>query len=184
MVRAEAGPQGNGVEIRMRARLKPREPRQKVLIKARMRTASAWNDACILNISSHGLLLQAAVPPPRGSYIEVHRGRHIIIARVAWSKHHRLGVRTQDRLAIANIIDQPDCAAAPTAATAAQGIPDRRSTRRAPDRTHEHSRWRSRAIQFSFVAVFGASAATIAFQAVELAFAGALAQVGAALAVN
>lgn len=164
--------------------LKPRETRQKVLIKARMRAASAWSDACILNISPQGLLLQVSAPPPRGTYIEIHRGRHIIVARVAWAKNHRLGVRTQDRLAIGDIINQPDCPAEPPLASAARGFPERRSIRRPPELTHEHNRWRSQAIQFFVIVAFGASTATMAFQAIGKAFAGAVTDVETALATK
>lgn len=54
--------------------MKPRELRRKVLISARMRTGASWGDVCLLNLSSRGVLAQAAVPPPKGAYIEVRRG--------------------------------------------------------------------------------------------------------------
>lgn len=161
--------------------MNPRETRRKVLIKARMRTASAWSDACILNISSQGLLLSVAAPLPRGTYIELHRGSHVIIGRVAWTKHHRLGVRAQDRLAIDDIIDQPNCGGSPAPATPALGFPDRRSYRRPSNRTHEQNRWRSQAAQFFVVVAFGALAAVMTFQTIGQAFAGAIADVETAL---
>jgi hypothetical protein len=161
--------------------LKPREPRHKVLIKARIRTASAWNDACILNVSSQGLSLQVGSPPPRGSYLEVWRGRHVIVARVIWTNHHRMGLQCQQRLAVSDFVDQTE--SAPTRSIPANGcaVVDRRSGRRQPEQTYEDNRWRSRAIQFGVVVLFGASAATMAFHAVGQGFAAALAQIGTAL---
>lgn len=70
----------------MGSAVKPREERQKVMIKARMRTGVSWHDVCILNLSAHGVGLQAAEPPARGTYVEIRRGPHVIVARVAWSK--------------------------------------------------------------------------------------------------
>ena len=34
--------------------VKPREERQKVMVKARMRSGASWNDVCNLNVSLHG----------------------------------------------------------------------------------------------------------------------------------
>jgi hypothetical protein len=87
--------------------MKPREPRVKVVIHARMRMDGAWGDACIRNISSRGMFLQAATPPARGSYVEIFRGKHIIIGRVVWQKDRGFGIRTQDKLPISAIIEEP-----------------------------------------------------------------------------
>ena len=73
--------------------MKPRENRQKVMIKARMLSGASWHDICILNCSLHGLGIQAPQSPARGSYVEIRRGRQTIVARVAWSKGHRAGVK-------------------------------------------------------------------------------------------
>ena len=54
--------------------MKPREERQKVMVKARMRSGTSWHDVCILNLSVHGLGIQAAEPPERGTYVEICRG--------------------------------------------------------------------------------------------------------------
>jgi len=77
-----------------------------------MRVGSAWNDVSIVDISSRGLALHAADPPPRGSYLEVRRGRHVIVARVVWAQQQKLGLRRQDPLAIDAIISEPDGAKA------------------------------------------------------------------------
>jgi hypothetical protein len=165
----------------MMSRLTPREPRRKVLIKARIRTASAWNDACILNVSSQGLSLQVASPPPRGSYLEVWRGRHVIVGRVIWTSHHRIGLHSQERLAVSDFIDQTELAPAGSISANVRANFDRRSARRSPEQAYEDNRWRSRAIQFGVVILFGMSAATIAYHAVGQSFAAALTQVGTAL---
>ena len=91
--------------------MKAREPRRKVLIRARMRVGGVWGDVTIRNISSRGLLVEAASPPTRGTYIDVRRGRHIIIARVAWTGDREFGVQTQDRLNVDAVIGEPRAAA-------------------------------------------------------------------------
>ena len=88
--------------------MKQREPRRNVLIRARMRNGPSWADVNIRNISSRGLMVQATSSPPRGSYVELRRGRHAIVARVAWSSGPRFGLQTQDRLDVEAIVAEPD----------------------------------------------------------------------------
>jgi len=128
------------------------------MIKARMRVAAAWNDVCILNISPRGLSVQAASPPPRGTYLEIRRGAHEITARVIWSGHHRFGVHTQDELAIDDIINHPDRSTEDPVAT-----PDRRHARRTAATRHDDSRMLSRAMEFAVIGIFAASAAVATF---------------------
>jgi hypothetical protein len=172
---------GSAFKSRKMSLLTPREPRQKVLIKARIRTAFAWNDACILNVSSQGLSLQVASPPPRGSYLEVWRGRSVIVARVIWTNHHRIGLHSQDRLTVSDFVDQTEPAPAGSISANGHAGVDRRSARRSSKQTYEGNRWRSRAIQFGVVALFSALAATMAYHAVGQSFAAAMTDVGAAL---
>jgi hypothetical protein len=162
--------------------MKAREPRQKVMIKARMRVSATWNDVCILNISARGMSLQAAAPPPRGTYLEVRRGAHEILARVVWVNHHRFGVRTQESLDVDAVINQPDRSAAPALAIAAGVVPDRRRAPRSLAERHECSRMLSRAMEFAVIGIFAASAAVAAFGTVSGALERPLAQVSAAIA--
>lgn len=61
-----------------------------------MRVEGRWTDVCIRDISSRGLLVQAAVAPVRGDYIEIFRADRAIVGRVVWNKDRRFGVQTQD----------------------------------------------------------------------------------------
>ena len=130
-----------------------------------MRIGAAWRDACILDLSSRGLMIQAKEPPRGGTYIELRRGRHIIVARVMWTNGGRCGLRTQDPLAPEAIIAEPDDAQGPAP------VMRERRIERAPDRAvvHEQSRWRSRAIEFSIVIFLGALCGSLAFSAVSTA---------------
>lgn len=130
--------------------MKSREPRIKVLIGARMRAGAAWGDVCLLNLSSRGVLAQAAVPPLKGAYIEVRRGSHVIVARVVWAKKHRFGALTQDPIGVDAIIAD----ASGSKSNAACAEVDRQSDRRAagPPQVagvqHENSRLIGRAMEF------------------------------------
>ena len=145
--------------------MKAREPRRKVMLKARMRIGAAWRDACILDLSSRGLMIQSNEPPRGGSYIEIRRGRHVIVARVMWTQDSRCGLLTQDPLPTDAIIAEPDHS---DGRTIAPNI-ERRRVRAEPPRAfvHEQSRWRSRAFEFVLVAMAGGACGTFAYSAVS-----------------
>jgi hypothetical protein len=156
--------------------LKLRAPRQKVLIRARMRISAGWNDACILNISARGLMIRAASPSPRhGSYVELRRGARIIIGRVMWANQDRFGLSTQDELDVESIIAVPDGAEAATSPEITV-VFDRRSTvRHATD--FERSRHWSRAFEFACITIFAVAGCLVAFGAVTQLFAAPMAAV-------
>ena len=155
------------------------------MIKARMRIGASWDDVCILNISSRGLSMQTAAPPPRGTYLEVRRGDHEIVACVMWANHHRFGVRTQDLLVIDDIISQPDHLAAAPAGTAAGALtPDRRRSPRSAVERHEKSRMVSRAMEFAVMGIFAVSTAVVIFGTVAETLQRPLAKVTAALSLK
>ena len=148
--------------------MKAREPRRKVMLKARMRLGAAWRDACILDMSTRGLMIQTQDPPPGGSYLELRRGRHVIVARVMWTRDRRAGLRAQDPLPTEAIIAEPDHSAGPpiVAGVERRAEPAARIVR---GTAHEESRWRSRAWEFASLALLGGLLATIAFDAVASA---------------
>lgn len=83
---------------------RPRELRRRVLLPARLRTGDGWTDACILNISSRGLMIQSGRAGPEGSTVELRRGDDVIIARVVWRDGSRAGLQTDDRLPVEKIM--------------------------------------------------------------------------------
>ncbi len=125
------------------------------------------------------MLLQAASPPQRGSYVEVGRGRHLIVARVVWIKQHRVGVRTQDLLPIDSIIAEPGEAGAETAPSAPSA--ERRVAPRAAEVRYDQNRLKARAVEFACIGVFGIAGCVLVFSAVESLFARPLQAVEAAL---
>ena len=126
--------------------MKQREPRRKVLVRARMRCGAEWGDVVIHNMSSRGLLATADMPCPRGTIVEIRRIDHVIVGRAVWQNGSYFGVRTQDRIDIDGIV-----AARPPLHKPAQGRDDRRAASRPSasiaDRA-ARSRHLSRAVQF------------------------------------
>ncbi|QIK78176.1 hypothetical protein G7077_03890 [Sphingomonas piscis] len=159
--------------------MKPREQRRNVLIKARMRIAERWGDALILNMSSRGLLIQSRQPPRRGEYIEIRRGKHVIIARAVWSGEDRFGVQTQDVIAMDAVIHEPDKSLACPVAT--ETIERRAAQRPTTGSRFEDNRLVGRLLEFACFIFVGATAASIAFFAVGDALARPFSSVTASL---
>lgn len=159
--------------------MKTREPRQKVLIRARMKSAEGWHDACIVDLSRRGAGLQAASAPQRGSYVEIRRGDHVLVARVVWSRRHRFGVSTQDEIAVDSVVADR---AAPRPRPLAPGLAkDRRRTPRSPHEQAEHNRLWSRRVQFAVAAGAGILAALAIGDGVRQALAEPLGEVSGVL---
>jgi hypothetical protein len=160
--------------------MKAREERQKVMIRVRMRDGLRWHDVCVLNMSTYGLGIQAAEPPASGAYVEICRGRHSIIARVAWSRGHRAGLRAQDAIHVsAFIADSPDTA---SQRPAFGGRPvERRRSARNPAERHAHSRFKARSIEFACLGVVATALATALFGTVQQVLASPLEQISQAL---
>lgn len=140
---------------------------------ARLRHGSSWSDACILNISSRGLMIHTGRPIARGAEVELRRGDHVIVARVMWREGGRAGLRSEDRVPIEDIVTFGQSPALQL--TAATG------ERRKHPRPEEHSRIRARAVEFAGVLAIAICLAGAGFTMVESAFARPLAVVAAAL---
>ena len=159
--------------------LRPREPRIKTFIPARMRLGARWTDVFILNLSSRGCQIRSSEPVDRGTYVELRRGDQAIVARVVWQSGSRAGLRTQDRVPVEAIV------------TSAAGKSDRPEGPPAIERrerprgriaqAHERSRLRGRAWEFAGVAVVGATLSIAVVSLVAEVLAQPLAKVGVAL---
>lgn len=157
--------------------VKQREDRQKVMLKARMLHGAEWHDVCIVNCSLHGLGIQASRPPARGTYVEIRRGKQVIVARVAWNKGHRAGVRSQDPIFVAALANGEDTASDPG--------PTLKIERRAQPRSiasrHSDSRIAGKAMEFACFLMAAVFAGYAVVNAVTEAFAQPLMAVQAAL---
>jgi hypothetical protein len=154
---------------------RPRELRRRVVLPARIRHGASWSDACILNMSSRGLLIHTSRPAPAGAEIELRRGEHMIVARVMWRDGAKAGLQADDRLPVEDIMTFGQ--AQGLQLTAGGG----RVERRVQPRLDERHRWRAKALEFAGVITVGVSLASAAVLLVEEAFARPLAAVQAAL---
>jgi hypothetical protein len=152
---------------------RPRELRRRVMMPARLRHDASWTDACILNISSRGLMIHTGRPIVQGTMVEIRRGDHAIVARVMWRDGARAGLRAEDRVPVEEIVTLGQ---SPALQLTAVSI-DRRKRARPEDR----SRPRGRTIEFAGVVLIGACIAGAALTMVEVAFAKPLAVISAAL---
>lgn len=143
---------------------KTREPRRTVLIPSRMQVGAVWVDACIHNMSSRGMMLATDDPPAPGTYVDIRRGTQVVIGRVMWRKDRFFGIRTQDRLDLDAIVNEPRLTARPQRKDV--GAPDRRSRDRLVAEARigqkvERSRQISMLMQFVVVLALGAAAAVL-----------------------
>lgn len=144
---------------------RPRELRRRVVIPARIRAGAQWSDACILNISSRGLMIQSHRAGVEGSIVELHRGDHVIIARIVWREGSRAGLQSDERVPVEQIMSLSQSSSLRLVASDGVLI-DRR---RRPRRAQADARSRGRAIEFAGTAailiVFALGAVAMAQQA-------------------
>lgn len=135
-----------------------------------------WTDACILNVSSGGLLIRSSRAAPQGSIVELWKGDCVIVARVVWRTGVRAGLHCEERVPVEEIMSLAQSPGLQL--TAAERPPYERRKR---PRTHEQSRWRGRAFEFGSVVVIALSLAVVSYGLVERALARPLSRVQAAL---
>jgi hypothetical protein len=111
--------------------IRTREERRRVMLPARLRSQSGWSDACILNVSAHGLLIYSNGAAQPGNFVEVRRGGQLVIARVVWRRNQRIGLCSPDTIHVDDIISTDEAQAALT--TAYKVTLERRRVPRTPD---------------------------------------------------
>ena len=142
---------------------KPRELRRRVVVPARLRHGAAWTDACILNISSRGMMIHTGRQIAKGTQVEVRRGDHVIIARVVWRDSGRAGLQAEERVPVEEIMTLGKSPALRLTAPPAE--------RRKQPRPGESSRLRGRAMEFAAFATISACLAAAGLSMVQAAFA-------------
>lgn len=147
------------------------------MLRARMRALCGWSDACILNVSSRGLMINApATSAKQGSTIELWHGDRVIVATVMWRSGSRAGLQTDDRLPVEDIL-----ALSTTNSLQLTAAPWPAADRRKKPRKDEGSRVRGRRMEFVATLLIGASLAGGAAFMVQEALARPLDVVRAAL---
>ena len=159
-----------------RSQQRPRELRRRVMLRARMRAQSGWSDACILNVSSRGMLINASAPAVQGSIIEVWHGEHLIVATVMWHNGTRAGLHADERIPVDEILALAKSSALQLTAPSWPEV----ERRKAP-RPRAESRLRARLVELAGVTAFAISPAVAALLMVEQALARPFHSVVAAL---
>lgn len=154
---------------------KPRELRRRVMLRARMRSLGGWSNACILNVSSRGLMINAgAVSALSDGSIELWHGDHLIVGTIVWRKGTRAGLRTETSVPVEAILASGEGPALQLTAPSLPSAPRK-------VRGHGDSRIRARAIEFAGIGLIAASLSAGALWMAEQAFAKPLVAVEAAL---
>jgi hypothetical protein len=157
---------------------KPREWRRRVLIPAHIRVGLRWKEAWILNLSSRGMLIRSLDPLTPGSTIELRRSDRLIRASVVWRHGTCAGLRSEERLIVAQILsDSGEAVAAPWSPEIASA-----QTQAPPARAD--SRVRGRLLQFAGTAALALVLAVSVVSIAEQALARPLAVVRAALSAR
>jgi hypothetical protein len=147
------------------------------MLPARLRVGVRWSDACILNISSRGLMISAGNAFVEGSTVEVRRGAHAILARVMWREGPKAGLWADEPLPVEDIVTMAQSATLEV--TAADSLTmERRRRKRA---IYDDSRQRARALQFAFSVVVAVGLSAAILSMVQHAFGKPIAIVGSVL---
>ena len=133
----------------------------------RIDLGGVWIDGCIHNVSARGLMVSANRLPTAGAYVDIRRGTLVIIGRVAWAKGRRFGVRTQDIISAATLINEPVLGGKP----AARPSDERRAIGRAnasisAAQRADRSRQLSSRLQFAVLTAAGLAVACFAAEEV------------------
>lgn len=154
--------------LRAGAEFRNRESRRQVLIPCRMKSVRGWGDACIHNISSRGMMIAGDDTLKAGEYIDIRRGRQVVVGRVVWQRGRFSGIRTQDVISADALVNEPRQEGKPISPTCRDERRDARNrlvSEIDAARRMERSRSISSGLQFGALCIFGlAAAATIAVQ--------------------
>lgn len=112
-------------------------------------------------------MIHSARPAPEGSLVELRRGEHAIVARVVWRDGARLGLQSDERLPIEEIMSLTQSHALRLTASGGRIVDRRKHPRFAAN----DSRIRGRMIEFLGVVTITASLAISAWVMAEEAFA-------------
>lgn len=119
-----------------------------------MNVGGQWSNGCIHDVSDKGLLVSSASPPPIGTYVDIRRGTLVIIGRVVWIGGSRFGVRTQDPVSIAALVNEPVLRRRPAIAERRRATRDEDAARGVVEQA-DRNRRRSSVFQFVCLTLIG-----------------------------
>lgn len=108
---------------------KPRvEKRTRLMVRAMLRDDGPEREACLLDLSSRGLMASVNQAPRRGTFVELTVGRHSLVGQVQWSEGRRFGMRLRERIDVLAVIGNEAGPTALALAQKARGRPSREAT--------------------------------------------------------
>jgi hypothetical protein len=152
------------------------EDRTRLMIRAMLRDGGPEREACLLDLSSGGLMATVSEAPRRGTFAEVIVGRHSLVGQVQWSEGRRFGMKLREKIDVLAVIGNE---AGPTALAAARKARGRPS----PEATFAYSRHVAQGFTFGILIAGVATGAVLAAQLVTRSLA-PLAAVSAALGAH
>jgi hypothetical protein len=150
------------------------EDRTRLMIRATLRDGGPEREACLLDLSSRGLMASVFEAPRRGAFVELTVGRHALVGQVQWSEGRRFGMKLRERIDVLAVIGNE---AGPTALEAARKARGRPS----PEATFAYSRHVAQGFTMGILIAGMATGAVVAAQLVARSLA-PLAVVSASLA--
>lgn len=122
-------------------------------------------------------MIQSGRPAVAGSLVELRRGEHVIVARVMWRDGSRLGLQSDHRLPVEEILSLGSARNLQLVASDGTLVERRKAPRTDPDR----ARQRGRALEFGATLAIAAMLAAGSWGMAHQALARPLAAVRAAL---
>lgn len=129
------------------------------MIRAMLRDGGAEREACLLDLSSRGLMASVSETPKRGTFVELTVGRHSLVGQVQWSEGRRFGMKLRERIDVLAVIGNE---AGPTALEAARKARGRPS----PEATFAYSRHVAQGFAYGVLIAGVATGAVLAAQLV------------------
>lgn len=127
---------------------KQRETRQVVYLNARLRGDGGWTSVTICNVSSRGLMARCNDPPAKGEFVEIRRGPSCIVGHVRWSQGIRFGLRSQDKICVAALLEERPGKVSGIERRAAERAADQVRTQASPAQRNERSRQLARLLEW------------------------------------
>lgn len=81
------------------------EERTEALLRARLRGSGLERDACILDLSSQGLLLTAAMPPKCDHVVTIMANGYAITGHVRWVNERRFGISLDAPIVVSDVVE-------------------------------------------------------------------------------
>ena len=135
------------------------EDRTRLMVRATLRDGGPERDACLLDLSSRGLMATATPAPRRGVIVDLIVGRHSLVGQVQWSEGRRFGMKLRERIDVVTVIGNE---AGPTALAVARKARGRAS----PAATFAYSRHVARGFSYGILVAVAATGAVMTAQLV------------------